>query len=375
MRLPLLHKTPALLPSELSQVTAHAVEELLREGQSENTLASYRAALRYWAAWFALRYGQRLELPLPMPAVLQFVVDHAQRAAPGGALRHELPEPIDEALVAGGFKGKPGPMALNTLVHRVAVLSKAHQRRKLKNPCADPKVRELLAMTRRAYAKRGELPKKKAALTREPLQAMLDTCDASLMGKRDRALLLFAFSSGGRRRSEVSSADLRFLAPGAGGSYIYTLAFSKTNQAGADRPENHKPIAGVAAHALRDWLAAAGITEGRIFRQVRKGGHLGAPLSPAAVREIVLRRAAAAGLPADFSAHSLRSGFATEATMRATPLAHTMALSGHRSVQSIIGYTRVVPSADGVSRLMDAPPAAGAEPGTSPASSVPPAST
>jgi hypothetical protein len=145
MRLPSLRNIPSLEPSSLSQVTAQAVEELMREGESANTLASYRSALRYWAAWFGVRYGQAITLPLPANAVLQFIVDHAQRMTADG-LAHELPPAIDQALVDAGFKGKPGPMALNTLIHRIAVLSKAHQIRELKNPCQDPKVRELLAI-------------------------------------------------------------------------------------------------------------------------------------------------------------------------------------------------------------------------------------
>jgi integrase len=67
-------------------------------------------------------------------------------------------------------------------------------------------VRELLAQTRRAYAKRGARPRKQRALTKDPLQAVLATCDDTLRGKRDRALLLFAWATGGRRRSEVASA-------------------------------------------------------------------------------------------------------------------------------------------------------------------------
>lgn len=94
--------------------------------------------------------------------VLQFIVDHAQRSTADG-LVHELPPAIDEVLVQAGFKGKLGPMALNTLVHRIAVLSKTHQIKELKNPCQDAKVRELLGKTRRAYGKRGDLPKKKDA--------------------------------------------------------------------------------------------------------------------------------------------------------------------------------------------------------------------
>jgi integrase len=123
----------------------------------------------------------------------------------------ELPPDIDQALGANGYKTRLGAPAPNTLVHRIAVLSKAHQLAKQPNPCADPLVRELLAQTRRAYAKRGARPRKQRALTKDPLQAVLATFDDSLRGKRDRALLLFAWATGGRRRSEVASATLENL--------------------------------------------------------------------------------------------------------------------------------------------------------------------
>jgi site-specific recombinase XerC len=100
------------------------------------------------------------------------------------------------------------------------------------------------------------------AQPREPLEALLETCDGSLAGLRDRALLLFAFSSGGRRRSEVTAATLENTLR-EGGLFVFTLATSKTNQTGLDRPENDKPVAGRAARALSAWLAASGIGAGQ----------------------------------------------------------------------------------------------------------------
>lgn len=355
MRLPVLRRSPPLQPQQLADATQRAVDEMLREGESQNTLASYRSALRYWAAWFAMRYGVAITLPVPAPAVLQFIVDHAQRTTEKG-LAHELPQAIDRALVEGGMKGKPGALSLNTIVHRVAVLSKAHQLRDMKNPCHDPKVKELMAMTRRGHAKRGALPHKKDALTKDPLLRVLATCDDSLRGKRDRALLLFAWATGGRRRSEVANADMAFLKTGADEDFSYHLVHSKTNQSGQDRPEDHKPLTGQAALALREWLAAAGISEGRVFRQIRKGGHVGGPMSPAAVRDIVLKRCALAGVEGAFSAHSLRSGFVTEAGQQDVSLAETMAMTGHRSVQTVLGYTRQGQLAKSASsRLLELP--------------------
>lgn len=329
----------ALDPSVLAPFAADAVDALLAEGESENTVRSYQAALRYWAAWFWLRYRQPITLPVPVPAIQQFVVDHVERTTKTG-LETGLPAAHDQALVDGGVKGKHGTPALSTVMHRLSVLSKAHQVRGVANTVQDGKVRELVAKTRRAYAKRGVIPDKKAAITLEPLQAMLATCDDSLRGVRDRALLLLAWSSGGRRRSEVTEATMentRRLGPRA---YSFTLLHSKTNQAGVLRPDSEKPILEEAADALSIWISRAAITEGPIFRRVRRGDRVGEPLASAAVREIVKKRAALAGLSAGFAAHSLRSGFVTEAARQNVPLGETMALTGHASTASLIGYFR-----------------------------------
>ncbi|WP_422822936.1 site-specific integrase [Variovorax humicola] len=364
---------PMLEPARLTQTAEAAARALLREGESANTRASYASAMRYWCAWYAARYGQALALPVPVPVVIQFIVDHAARKADvdeagegngngngktKSKLVHELPPEIDQALVANGYKAKLGVPALNTLVHRVAVLSKAHQLAKENNPCGDALVRELLGRTRRAYAQRGARAHKQRALTKDPLQAVLATCDDTLRGKRDRALLLFAWASGGRRRSEVAGAtfeNLRRVNPHASAiAYVYTLGHSKTNQTGAERPEDVKPLVGSAALAMQAWLAASGIQEGALFRRIRKGGHLGEPLAPAAVRDIVKERCALAGVEGDFSAHSLRAGFVTEAGRQAMSLPETMAMTGHHSVTTVMGYFRAESSLGSkASRMLD----------------------
>ena len=50
------------------------------------------------------------------------------------------------------------------------------------------------------------------------------------------------------------------------------------------------------------------------------------------------RRAQLAGLEGDFGAHSLRSGFVTEAGRQNVPLREATALTGHRSVQTVMRY-------------------------------------
>jgi integrase len=74
-----------------------------------------------------------------------------------------------------------------------------------------------------------------------------------------------------------------------------------------------------------------------MFRRIR-GSRVAEALQPQTVRTIVKRRAQMAGLTGDFSAHSLRSGFMTDAGRQNIPLAEAMALTGHRSVQTALRY-------------------------------------
>ena len=343
-------------PAVVSGFTDHAIRQLLREGDAENTLRSYRSALRYWAAWYALRYQATLTLPVPGAVALQFIVDHVERSTPEG-LAADLPPLIDCALVERGFKTRSGAPALSTLLHRISVLSKVHQLQSATNPTQEPAVRELLAKTRRAYAKRGATVRKKPALTREPLEALLATCDDSLRGLRDRALVLFAWASGGRRRSEVIAATVMNLVRQPNGTYLYTMVHSKTNQDGADRGANAKPVGGRAARALDDWLAASNIKDGAVFRRVRRGGLVGEALSPAAVRDIIRGRCVEAGLEGGFSAHSIRSGFVTEAGRQDVPLADTMAMTGHASTSAVLGYFRQGQLSESrAARMLEHPP-------------------
>nr|WP_176464014.1 site-specific integrase [Bordetella genomosp. 11] len=319
--------------------SAQAARALLGEGASPHTVASYRAAARYLAAWHGQRLGTPLSLPVPVRAVILFITDHLQHTS-GTGLAHGLPADADAALVALGVKARPGPLALSTVQHRLAVLSEAHRTRDLPNPCRSRAVQTLMARTRAAYARRGVRAAKQPALTREPLEQLLATCDDSLIGLRDRALLLFAWASGGRRRSEVIAARVDDLQPAPEG-YVYILRQSKTHQDGAEHADMYKPVVGRAAQALDAWLRAAGIAGGPLFRRVRRGGVVGAEgLSGEAVRRIVKQRCRLAGLDERYAAHSLRAGFVTEAGRQGVPLAEVMAMTGHASVNSVVGYHR-----------------------------------
>ncbi len=299
---------------------------------------------------------------MPVHVVVQFIVDHLEhdpnRAAPAATpyartadtTQHLLPPAIDRLLVDRQYKAKLGPWSLATVETRVAALSKAHEIYRIdnpqlglgpeSNPLHDPTVRALLGAARRAYARRGRAPSRPVAATRLVMQELLATCGDDLQGVRDRALLLFGWASGGRRRSEITTATFENVRRDGEG-FVYELSVSKTSQSGSSDPRRFKPIQGAAAEALQRWYAkliAQGITSGAIFRGIRHG-RIMEGLRADAVRDIVRRRAKRAAQPLGrLSAHSLRSGFVTEAGKQGIGLGDTMALTGHRSVQTVMDY-------------------------------------
>lgn len=165
---------------------------------------------------------------------------------------------------------------------------------------------------------------------------MLATCDDGVRSVRDRALLLLAWSGGGRRRSEVVGLQVGDVRQLDADTWVYTLGVNKTDTGGIRR---EKPLCGPAAQALTAWLTAAPADSGPLFRRLYKSNRVGtAPHSADQVARIVQRRAKLAGLDGDWAAHSLRSGFVAEAGRQGVPLGEVMAMTEHRSVTTVMGY-------------------------------------
>ena len=84
------------------------------------------------------------------------------------------------------------------------------------------------------------------------------------------------------------------------------------------------------------------ITEGTLFRPVAKGGHVRSTrLSDKAVASVGKAYAKRLGLDAaDFSGHSLRSGFLTSAARRGASVFKMRDVSRHKSMDVLQGYVR-----------------------------------
>jgi hypothetical protein len=94
--------------------------------------------------------------------------------------------------------------------------------------------------------------------------------------------------------------------------------------------------------ALKDWMTAAGITSGPIFRRVLRGDHVtDRRLTAQTICKVVKQYVAKAGLdPSQYGAHSLRAGAVTTAAARGASVFKIKDLSRHASLDVLAGYIR-----------------------------------
>jgi site-specific recombinase XerD len=181
---------------------------------------------------------------------------------------------------------------------------------------------------------------KKAPATAERLLAMAANTGADLKGLRDRALLLIGFA-GALRRSELVALNIEDIEEVPDGMKI-TIRHSKTDQEGAGQTiaiPSGKIACPVAA--LKEWITAAGIGSGALFRSVNRHGKVGERLTDQSVSDIVKEHAERLRLdPKQFAGHSLRAGFLTSAASRGASIFKMMDVSRHRSVDTLRGYVR-----------------------------------
>ena len=171
-----------------------------------------------------------------------------------------------------------------------------------------------------------------------------------LVDLRDRALLLTAFASGGRRRSEVAALRVENLTdedpvladpsiPHSPPLPFLAIRLGRTKTTTSDDDE-HVLLIGRPVTALKRWLEEANIKEGTVFRRIDQWGNIDRrALTPQSVNLILKNRCKQVSLdPTLFSAHGLRSGYLTEAANRGIPLPEAMQQSLHKSVTQAARY-------------------------------------
>jgi site-specific recombinase XerD len=261
--------------------------DLIRAAKAPSTRKAYQSDFRIFQSWCA---------------------DHGLASLPSA------PETI-ALYIASCVVARLAPA---TIARRLASISKAHQAAGFEESPASTKhfiVSEVLKGARRTL---GVAQKCKDPLLLNDIRRLLDSCPKNLLGLRDRALILTGFA-GAFRRSELCAmtvCDLSFLDSGL----VINLPRSKADQEQA----GDKVAIPFGEHAetcpikaLREWLAAANITSGAVFRAVDRHNKVAATgLHRDSIAEILKTAATRAGINAtNIAGHSVRAGMATQAAL------------------------------------------------------------
>ncbi len=218
-------------------------------------------------------------------------------------------------------------LKVSTITRRAAAIAFAHRSLGCPPPTASEPVKAVLRGIRRQL---GSAVEQKAPATARAIAKLVKRCPDSVVGKRDRAVLLLGFAAA-LRRSELAELTVEDLTFGPEG-LVVRIRRSKTDQdgEGATIPvpvgSKLKPV-----EAVQAWLAT-------------RNGDAGSSLfgiCDRTVAEIVKRYARKAKLdPATFSGHSLRAGFITSALEHGADLFKVMDISRHRRVETLREYDR-----------------------------------
>ena len=248
-----------------------------RSALSSNTERAVRSDLGIYAAWCAER-GERA-LPARPETIAGFVDAMAEARAPATVRRY---------------------VASIAVAHRAVGCGKALK---------DPAVRLAL---KRMHRKKGCRQGQAHGMTWPLRERLLAAAGGRLIDLRNRALLAVAYD-GLLRRGELTSLEVSDLLEEIRGDATLLVRRSKTD--GEGRGERLY-LARDTVDMVRAWLERGGISEGRLFRSVGKGGRLGERLDPSQVPRIFKGMARAAGLPVavveGLSGHSARVGAAQD---------------------------------------------------------------
>ncbi len=349
---------PVATAESLSQVLTHedveTLRDLVRASVSDNTIRAVASDLGYLEAWARAATGAALNWPPAEADGLKFIAHHLFRAEERKVRKaanrddYGMPREVEFQLRRQGVLRGSLPHAPATVSRRLSSWRRIAQARGCEDALSSSVLRRALNAGAKASSHH-KRPKSETAITRSILDQLIGETGEparrllSLRDLRDRTLLLVAFGTGGRRRSELGALKIENVFDlDEGKAHGIRIGRTKTTNA-ADG--EYLVVTGRADAYLKVWLEALSkqeppVTDGAIFRRIDRWGRIGKyGLTGQAVNDILKRLAERAGLdPGEVSAHGLRSGYLTEASLKGVPLEAAMRHSMHKSYQTAVRY-------------------------------------
>jgi integrase len=300
---PILRNKGEITVKNTSPAINVPTQDYIHAASSDNTRKAYQSDIRHFIQWGGL-------LPTTADVVLRYLQQHAAILNP------------------------------RTLLRRLTAIKQWHLYQNFADPTTHPAVKKTLTGIAHVHGQ----PKKKAvSLTLDALIAMSTHLNTTsrLIDCRNAALLQAGFF-GAFRRSELVAIQWEHIDFVPEGIEIL-IPRSKTDQAGEGAvcaiPYGDDSLCPVTA--LIRWRDRSQQKTGAVFRQITKGQTIKEEgIKPNQVNIILKSIATACGLPhpEQYSGHSLRRGFATQASKHGVPFGSIMRQGRWRHEGTVLGY-------------------------------------
>ena len=274
-------------------------EELVKAGTAPSTIKTYRLAMQQLEIWLDGR---------------------------------SLSDNLLASYITGLYQDGRSPATISKIVAAVKWTAK-HRGAGAKNFIFEITEKTLAGIRRKGKGRgRGQVD----GMTWSEVERVCARADAdnTLAGLRDSALIRL-MSDCLLRISEAVAVDV------ADVNGALTVRQSKTDPGTAGVSGVTLYIGAPTREAIRRYCEAGGITEGALFRRIRRGDNLtGGRLTVDGVRKIIKRRAREAGLEGNISGHSLRVGSAVSLAQAGASVVNMQVAGRWKSPQMPAHYAR-----------------------------------
>ncbi|MCG7871835.1 MAG: tyrosine-type recombinase/integrase [Candidatus Thiodiazotropha lotti] len=332
------------------------LEKLQLESLSKHSHRAFKTDTNIIDDWHTIVYDSPLPSAVSETVIISFILDLFIGANPDVLMQ----------LRARGTRKTEKSVSYTTILRMLRSWGRHHTLNGEPDPTKAPAIRELLRNIRRNKSIKTKV-KKHGVIDRNVLRAMLGIEISEDADTRDSAALLLAFNTGGRRASELAEANIEdFSERPSPGTFLPTEIYEGwyewaiPTQKNDPESEGHiVPVRGEAAVALAkllEKLREQGISEGALFRRLKPNGPFGDRITVDGIRKrIIKRRLELAGYdPSEYSSHSIRAGWITEAAEAGYSDRQITAMTGHKDRRSLDSYVRLRRHyASGISNLFD----------------------
>jgi len=316
--------TEQVQSTDMTQGLSQAAINLIIEAKASNSIKMYTV---HWKAF------------------MEFCTSRKMNALHSGAVVEFLAHYYNEET-----KRAPNGRSYSTMQQALSAIRYALELSKQSvNHLRTIEVRDCMEGIRRNNANQPERNIKygqKLPITIDELKRMVDTCDNSIMGTRDKAILLLWFFSA-LRRSNIVDLQIYDIESFDEGITVF-IRKSKTDQ----RAKGKKIAVLCYSHseycpvlALQNWINKARIIQGPLFRRLYKGDKVadtGLDQTGRFIAKLVKKYCRRAGIAFvdSIAAHSGRSGCITAMARNNAPMYKMCEVTTHSSYTSLKTYTK-----------------------------------